>query len=341
MAKRYFKFAFNFLKYLFTLSIAVSLFWYVYKDINFEEAILKRLQFVDYSWVLLSVILALLSHYLRAYRWNLLLEPLGYNDLKTPRTFLAVMVGYFANLFIPRMGEITRCGILKKTDDVAIASSFGTVIAERLLDMLILLSLILFGFIVQYDKLADFMSNHFLGNQKSIMHYATIGLAVLIILVVIVFAVFLIFREQLRRSPFILKIRRILSELAQGLVSIRQIKNKWGFWLSTFIIWLFYYLMAYIVFFAIPQTSHLGPLAGLSVLIMGGLGMSAPVQGGFGTYHIFVSSILALYGVAPEDGKFFAFLLHTSQFMTVLIVGALSFVISLLLTKKTHYVYER
>jgi len=145
----------------------------------------------------------------------------------------------------------------------------------------------------------------------------------------------------LRRSPFILKIRRILSELAQGLVSIRQIKNKWGFWLSTFIIWLFYYLMAYIVFFAIPQTSHLGPLAGLSVLIMGGLGMSAPVQGGFGTYHIFVSSILALYGVAPEDGKFFAFLLHTSQFMTVLIVGALSFVISLLLTKKTHYVYER
>ncbi len=341
MDRRYFKFLLHFLKYLFTLSIAAFLFWYVYKDVNFEETILKRLRFVDYSWVLLSAVLALLSHYLRAYRWNLLLEPLGYRHLKTPRTFLAVMVGYFANLFIPRMGEITRCAVLKRTDDVAIASSFGTVIAERILDLLILLFLIFFGFLVQYNKLAEFMKNHFLGNHKSIMHYVTIGLVVLIISAIILLIVFLIFRDQLKRSPFVLKLKRILSELAAGFVSIRQIKNKWGFWLSTFIIWLFYYLMAYVVFFSIPQTSHLSPLAGLSVLIMGGLGMSAPVQGGFGTYHIFVSSILALYGIAPEDGKFFAFLLHTSQFMTVLITGAISFVISLLITKRTHYADER
>jgi uncharacterized protein (TIRG00374 family) len=285
--------------------------------------------------------LAVSSHYLRAYRWNLLIEPLGYQNLKTSRTFLAVMVGYFANLFIPRMGEITRCGILKKTDDVAITSSFGTVIAERLLDMLILIFLIFFGFLVQYNKLANFMQTHFMGNQKNIMHYATIGLIVLVVLSFIVITIFIVFREQLRRNPLILKIRGILRELAEGLVSIRSIKNKWGFWLSTLLIWLFYYLMAYIVFFAIPETSNLSPLAGLSVLIMGGLGMSAPVQGGFGTYHIFVSSILALYGIAPEDGKFFAFLLHTSQFLTVLLVGAISFVISLLLTKKIKHGNER
>lgn len=340
MTKRYLKFFINLLKYLFTLSIAAFLFWYVYKDINFEDAILKRLKYVNYSWVLLSVMLALSSHYLRAYRWNLLLEPLGYRNLSTPRTFLAVLVGYFTNLFIPRMGEITRCGILKKTDDVAVASSFGTVIAERVLDMLILIFLIFLGFLLQFDKLADFMKNNFLDNHKSVMQYVTSGILILVVLAVLLTLIFYLFRNRLKRSPFIIRIRQIITELAKGFVTIRQIRNKWGFWISTFIIWLFYYLMAYVVFFAIPQTSGLSPLAGLSVLIMGGLGMSAPVQGGFGTYHIFVSSILALYGIAPEDGKFFAFLLHTSQFMTILVVGAISFVISLLLTKKTHYAYE-
>jgi len=337
LANRYLKHFLNVLKYVFTLGIAAFLLWYVYKDIDFEEVILKRLKFVNYTWVFLSIILALSSHYLRAYRWNLLLEPLGYKHLKTSRTFLAVMVGYFANLFVPRMGEITRCGILKKTDDVTITSSFGTVVAERVLDLLILIFLILVGFLVQFNKLADSLKGHFFGKYDAIMHYAAIGLVIIIVTGVLLLFIMRFYWSQLRRNPFMLKIRKFLRELIEGLLSIRRIRSKSGFWMSTILIWLFYYLMAYIVFFAVPETKALGPMAGLSVLIMGGLGMSAPVQGGFGTYHIFVSSILALYGIAPEDGKFFAFLLHTSQFMTILVVGGMSFVISVLLTKKTNY----
>lgn len=341
MANPYFKHFIKFLKYFFTLGIAAFLLWYVYRDIDFEEAILKRFKFVNYSWVILSIILAIGSHYLRAYRWNLLIEPLGYKHLKTWRTFLAVMVGYFANLFVPRMGEITRCGILKKTDDVAITSSFGTVVAERVLDLLILILMILFGFLVQFNKLSDFMKTHFLGNYETIRHFAIIGIVILIVTGILLLLIMRIFREQIRRNPLILKIRTFIRELAEGLLSIRQIKSKWGFWMSTILIWLFYYLMAYIVFFAVPETSTLSPMAGLSVLIMGGLAMSTPVQGGFGAYHMFVSSILVLYGIAPEDGKFFAFLLHTSQFMTVLVVGGISFVISLLLTRKTNYDHKK
>lgn len=340
MANRYLKHFLNVLKYVFTLGIAAFLLWYVYKDIDFEEAILHRLNFVNYTWVILSVTLALSSHYLRAYRWNLLLEPLGYKHLKTSRTFLAVMVGYFANLFVPRMGEITRCGILKKTDDVTITSSFGTVVAERVLDLIILIFLILIGFLVQFNKLANSMKTHFFGNHEAILQYAAIGIVIIIVTGIILLFILQLFRQQLKRNPLMLKIRKFLHELIEGLLSIRRIKSKSGFWVSTFFIWLFYYLMAYIVFFALPETSSLGLMAGLSVLIMGGLGMSAPVQGGFGTYHIFVSSILALYGIAPEDGKFFAFLLHTSQFITILVVGGISFVISILLTKKTNYGHE-
>jgi uncharacterized protein (TIRG00374 family) len=332
---RFFRLLINIIKYVLTLGIAAALLWYVYKDIDFEEAILKRMADINLFWVALSIFFGLLSHMLRAYRWNILLEPLGY-QLKTLRTFLAVMVGYFANIFVPRMGEITRCGILKKTDDVALTSALGSVVAERAFDMLVLVSLTVFGFLVEFDKLASFVKNNIDGNQQTYEKLKGIGLIVLVVgLVLLVIGLILLrmFKEQIRRNAIVIKIRRILRELVEGFLSIRKIKRKAGFWLSTIGMWVLYFLMAYVVFFAVPETSNLGVLAGLSVLIMGGIGMSAPVQGGFGTYHIFVSSILALYGVAEEDGKFFAFILHTFQFVTFLIVGAISLVISLLISK--------
>ena len=122
--------------------------------------------------------------------------------------------------------------------------------------------------------------------------------------------------------------------MVDGFTSVLKLQNKSGFWISTLLIWVLYYTMAYVVIFAMPSTSHLGLLAGLSILIMGGLGMSAPVQGGFGTYHILVGSVLSLYGVAQKDGYFFATLIHTSQTLTVLIVGSISFMLSLRIKKK-------
>jgi hypothetical protein len=123
-------------------------------------------------------------------------------------------------------------------------------------------------------------------------------------------------------------------ELTNGFTGILKLKNKVGFWVSTVLIWVFYFAMAYVVIFALPSTSHLGLLAGISILIMGGLGMSAPVQGGFGTYHILVGSVLGLYGVVAKDGYFFATLIHSSQTLSILFFGGLSFIISLKLKKK-------
>lgn len=246
------------------------------------------------------------------------------------------MVGYLANLIAPRAGEITRCGVLKRTDGVNMSASLGSVVAERIIDFLGLLVIIFFGLLLQFDRLSGFLTDFFYEKTKAIqVSESTIQLlAVFGLVIVIALTMLWILRARIKRLPLYYKLRSFANEMADGFTSVLKLKNKSGFWISTVLIWVLYYAMAYVIVFAMPSTSNLGLLAGLSILIMGGLGMSAPVQGGFGTYHILVGSVLGLYGIAPKDGYFFATLIHTSQTLTVLIVGSLSFILSMRLKKK-------
>ncbi len=330
------KLFFDVLKYSATLGIAAFLLWYVYRDLSLNE-LLQYFDDINYYWLGLSIIIALLSHYLRAYRWNLLLEPLGYDHLKSYRTFIAVMVGYFANNLVPRLGEVTRCGILKKNDNVAMTSAFGSVVAERALDLIILAILAILTFFIEFDKLNMFVYQKFeetIPNSSSLttifVMLAVVGLLLLLGLFIVVRK----FRHQLHHNKIYLKIRQFIKELMEGFLSIRKVKSPALFWLSTFGIWLFYYLMLIVVFYAFPPTNGLGLLAGLTLLIMSGLGMSAPVQGGIGVFHILVSSVLVLYGISVEDGKVFALVAHTTQFLTIMVFGGISFIISVFMKKQ-------
>jgi uncharacterized membrane protein YbhN (UPF0104 family) len=132
-----------------------------------------------------------------------------------------------------------------------------------------------------------------------------------------------------------------MKELLNGFLSIRKIKNQLGFWLSTIGIWLLYYMMLIVVFYAYPPTVNLSFIAGFTLLIVSGLSMSAPVQGGIGVFHIFISSILVLYGISAEDGKIFALIAHTTQFFTIIIFGGISFVISVFMKPKTSYAIRK
>ena len=284
-----------------------------------------------------------MSHYLRAYRWNILLKPLGY-DLKTSRTFIAVMVGYFANNLVPRLGEVTRCGILKKTDDVAISSAFGSVVAERAFDLLILVFVASITFFVEFDKLNQFVIDNFqdiIPNTESIYGIAFVGFLVIIALGAAGYVLYRVFRDRMHKNAIYLKIRQFVKELINGFLSIRKIDNQIGFWASTIGIWFLYYAMLIVVFFAFPPTSNLSLLAGLTLLIMSGLGMSAPVQGGIGVFHILVSGMLVFYGISAEDGKVFALIAHTTQFVTVMVFGGISFIISVFMkSRQSHVVKE-
>lgn len=338
MASKTLKITFDILKYSVTLGIAALLLWYVYKDFSFE-ALKIQLKYINYSWISLSIFIALTSHYLRAYRWNILLEPLGYN-LKTSRTFVAVMVGYFANNLVPRLGEVTRCGILKKNDGVSMTSAFGSVVAERVLDLIILMTLASIIFVIEFDKLNKFVIDNFkdkIPNSESIYGLAFAAFVIILVLALASLILFKLFRNKFHRSPMYLKVRRFTKELLNGFLSIKKIKKQVAFWLSTIGIWLLYYMMLIVVFYAFPPTVNLSLIAGFTLLIMSGLGMSAPVQGGIGVFHILVSSVLVLYGISAEDGKVFALIAHTTQFVTIIIFGGISFVISVFMRPKSSY----
>jgi uncharacterized protein (TIRG00374 family) len=275
-----------------------------------------------------------------------LLNPLGYKHLKVWRTFLAVMSGYFVNLLLPRAGEITRCGILRNNEGVPMSSSIGSVIAERVFDLIILISLIVITFFLQIDILGNFLSKFFGEKYDSVSSNAPILFAAgAVALTLLILVIYLVKKHKafLSRMPLFNKVVNFIKELLNGAMSIRRLENQVGFWTSTIFIWLLYFLMAYVVFFGIPATSHLGILAGLSVLVMGGLGMSAPVQGGIGAYHLLVGGVLVLYGIEKEDGVFFALILHTSQFLSVLFFGGISLIVAIFQKKaqRKKYPMER
>lgn len=325
----------SFLKYTISLGVAIALFWYLYKDYDFND-MMRRMKKVDTTWIYLSIFLSLLSHWIRAYRWNMLLKPLGY-DLKTNRTFLAVMVGYFANFVVPRMGEVSRCGILNKTDEVPISKGIGSVVTERIIDVLCLLTIVLFTLVLEFDRLSEF----FLGLLESKTEGIQSNYLIIIFTVValalfagIVYFFLKRYSARLKANPVFAKVAAFLRQLVEGITSIKRLEKTGMFWASTAFMWVLYYLMAYVVVFSMEETASLTITAGFTMLILGGIGMAAPVQGGIGAFHYLMSAGLLLYGVPEDDGIFFAFLLHTTNSVAIMIVGALSFFVSMIIPKR-------
>ena len=247
------------------------------------------------------------------------------------------MIGYLVNLVAPRLGEITRCGVMKREDNVNMSASIGTVVAERIFDLLMLLGLILLSLSLEYERISSFFIDFFNSRSSGFdFSQAHINLLLLFGFILVAgFAALWWFRERVKRKPFYFKLRSFLREMMNGFTSVLRIEQKAQFWGSTIMIWALYYIMAFVLFYSVESTSHLSMIAGLSVLIMGGIGMSAPVQGGFGVYHILVGSILLTYGIAEKDGYFFATLVHTSQTLLVMILGGLSLVLTLPSKNKT------
>lgn len=321
------------LKFLVPLVLAILLTWYVLSKIDIS-ILVERVSSADIRWVLLAIAISIIAHLSRAARWNILLEPLGYAP-SLKNTFAAVMVGYFGNIFLPRGGEVMRCLVLTRIDKVPFNSSFGTVVAERAFDFICLLLLIAVSFLLEFDRFNNFFHDFVFKAQaphasESIWHNTTF------IVLFVFLGIGLIFRKRLINSFIFIKMKEFGVGILKGVVSIRDIKKKEAFILHTIIIWGGYFSMTYLMFFALPATSNLGLLAGLVILIVGGLGMSAPVSGGIGPFHIMVAGALQLfYGLNLEDGYVYAFVIHTSQLISVLLLGGASALWVLFARKKT------
>ncbi|RJE70394.1 hypothetical protein BGP76_09885 [Reichenbachiella sp. MSK19-1] len=263
-----------------------------------------------------------------------MLEPLGYK-LTLWRTFLALMSGYLANLAFPRLGEVTRCGVLKRNDGVPITVGFGSVITERVLDFLILLSLIALDLILEMDQILDYFMTSVRYDQWRANGWLIAAVIAILLVggVVGVLGLRYILKNEYSNET-LNKIRAKLADMVNGLMSIRKVKSPVGYILSTIGIWVLYFLMSYVIFFSMDATSFLGFGAGLSILAAAGVAMAAPVQGGIGAYHALVSGVLTIYGVEATTGLFFATMLHTSQVIMYIVVGGACLVISLFVKKR-------
>lgn len=324
----------NATKYVLMLGLGGFLFWYVIKDIDASkvEADFRK---ADYFWIGISILISFVAFWSRAVRWNLLLEPL---HIKPPvyKTLLALLSGYFANMFLPRAGEVARCLMLNKMSKAPFNATFGSVVAERVFDLLGLVFLLGAAFVLEFDRISGFLSEIVIGKFThlfSSLEDMYLFLLIMGVLATGLFAMLWFLRHQIKKNTVFQKAYVFAGGVWEGVISIRKLEKKWLFLFHTILIWVCYYFMTYLVFFAFEPTAHLGPLAGLIILVLGSIGMSAPVQGGIGAFHYLVASALVIYGVSNEDGVSYALLLHTSQSLTVIIVGGISFAIALLIGK--------
>lgn len=311
------------LKFLSFFILGIVLFWLVYKDqdINRIKSILSNE--VNYFWIVVSVFLGLLSHISRSIRWNLIIEPLGHKP-RLLNTFLSVMIGYLMNLALPRMGEISKCGVLSRYEKIPFTKLIGTVVLERLIDVLVLLLLLMIVVITQFGQVMEFLNNNPEVQDKL---GKIIDSPILPIGLVLLFLIVWFTRHKIKGSGMVKKGIGILNQFAEGFKSIRNIKNKGAFIFHSLFIWLLYYLMLYCVFFSFEFTSHLTPLAGLTIFVLGSFGMLAPVQGGIGAWHFMVIEGLSLYGIDKADGKVFALVAHGSTTIMLILLGLISLLV--------------
>ena len=313
------------LKYILPAAIAFVLMYFAFQNVDFAE-FWSKAQEVNYIWVFISIALSYVSYWIRAFRWNLLLKPLGFEHLTSNRTTIAVLIGYLANLAFPRLGEVTRCGILKRNEKVPMTTSFGSVITERIIDVVTLFILILFTLLIEYDTLIAFFKDAFSGfsNIEGLAWKVGLILTGLVVLFGIIFYI------AIKSGG---KLKEFIRQLLEGVLSLRKVNNFPAFIFSTILLWVVYYYMSYIIVFSLPETSTLTWQAGIMLLVTSGIALSIPVQGGFGTYHTLISGMLFLYGIDKTTGVFFATLLHTSQIIAIAVFGGIAVIISLFLKK--------
>ena len=314
------------LKVIIPLGLGIFLIWMVYKDLTPENIsdINKSFHEINYVFLLLSVLFGIFSHLSRAWRWKYPLNHLGYKP-KIYNSFFTTMIGYFANMGIPRSGEILRCGVMSKYENIPFTKLVGTVIAERVADLIILFLCIATVFFIQFDLLKNYFIELGLLDKFSPIKLLIIGITFLIL----IFIFYLIITKS-NRSIFT-KIRLFLSGIKEGIQSILMMPNRGWFLFHTIFIWLMYFLMFYITFFSLKDIQSV-PMGGVfTAFVLGGVSIAA-TNGGIGAYPLAISSVLLLYGVEETTGYAFGWAIWTAQTIMIVVLG----LISLLLVSKLN-----
>ena len=315
------------------LAIGGVLFWLTLrgKDINKSLTEIKN---ADYTWVVLALISMLFSHIVRAVRWNQLLDTLNIRT-KTHTTFYAVMIGYFVNNAVPRLGEITRCGVLSRHHKVPLDSVIGTVIAERAFDIITMFIILLITILSQLSFLGNFIYENIIYKFSSSTSALLIIGGSLIGICLFFFFLYRLFLSKLRKLKFFHKILDIVKGFWQGIKTIKNIKHKTLFLFYSLLMWGFYTVTIYLSFNSISATQHLTFVNALTIMALGSIGTLVPTPGGIGAYQYFVTiTLIALFSIEKNTASAFANLIYFTQWMMINVVGGISWVILFLSDKQ-------
>ncbi|CAZ95469.1 lysylphosphatidylglycerol synthase transmembrane domain-containing protein [Zobellia galactanivorans] len=305
------------LKTVLPIALGVFLVWYSYYKTSPEdrEQILYYIKDADLFWVGISIVLGILGHISRAVRWNYLLEPLGYKP-KIINNIFIILMAYFANLGIPRTGEILRATALTTYEDVPFEKGFGTIVTERVIDVIMLLMLIGLTLLLQTDSILGFLQNKGF-NLKGLLLLMGAGLFGLVLF-------FIFIKKSSHRIA--LKIKGFIKGLMEGVFSIFKMKKKWAFVFHTLFIWACYVGMLWVIKFTVPETIHLSLSQLMVAFVAGSFAMTA-TNGGIGLYPIAVSSALAIFGISAVSGDAFGWIMWIAQTLMIVVFGAISFLV--------------
>ena len=323
------------IQFVVLLGIGILLTWLSLKAVWGErDKIVNSFKTANYFWVFISVIISVFSHLLRAYRWNYLLKPAGYS-VKPVNAVGAVLVGYFANYGLPRMGEITRCTLVTRYDKVPFEIALGTVITERIIDTLLLLVIFVLTLFAQFSELSALAAKYIFIPLKTKLGGMSENPVQLIILVAILLAIVLGFFLLRKKISALLtgKFGNIIKGFGKGLSSVKDVKHKFQFILLSFAIWAAYFYSLYFCFFAFEGTSHLGQAECLVLLLFGTFGVVFS-PGGLGAYQAIITALLiSTYGIDTISAVAFPWMSWTAQFIVIVVLGIASLIVLPLINK--------
>jgi len=300
------------LKIVLPLLLGVVLVWYSLSEISISQ-LLQYFKDANYIYIGLGLFFGLLSHLSRAYRWQFMIEPMGYK-LRLPNSIMAVFATYLVNYTIPRAGEITRATIITNYEGVPFEKGFGTIVAERIADMLVMLIIIIITLFLEFEFIYQIFAERFDG------HKIVYGLiAVLIVLALII----LLIRSS--SSKFAIKIKSFISGLIEGVMTIFKMKKKCAFIFHTLFIWTMYVLMFYVTTFALDETTNI-PLAAILIGFISASFSIAATNGGIGSYPVAVYLAFSIFGIAKDPSIAFGWIMWSSQTLMIIVLGGLSLI---------------
>jgi uncharacterized protein (TIRG00374 family) len=300
------------LKILLPLLLGVFLVWFALSKVSIDELIFY-LKKADYKWIVLGVFFGFLSHLSRAYRWRFMLDPLGYK-IKLENSIMAVFAAYLINFTIPRAGEIARASVLTNYENVPFEKGFGTIVSERIADVVVMMGIIALTLFLQFEFIYDFFIQRF--------NPLKIGVSVLLLITVVFIAFKIVKRSQ---SRFAKKIKGFFNGLLEGILSIFKMKKKWPFVLHTLFIWGMYILMFYATSFSIAE------LEGISIgaILIGFISASfsiAATNGGIGSYPLAIYAAFSIFSIAKEPSLAFGWIVWASQTLLIIVFGGISLI---------------